>query len=155
MVWKHINIAALLKLSKYGSDSCWFRNHQAPQVKAPWAFSKKTPRQKYKRILFFRIKREKNSGIYTATNQIIFSFFFRARLKFVTQIADKTKFLTNQLESQDTLRHGPFDIIVLCGSEVIASQKIHLKIRNNDDALLSRLQHCLLKRIRIPQVPYR
>lgn len=35
--------------------------------------------------------------------------------------------LTNQLESQDTVWHGPLNVIMLCGSEVITSHKVCLK----------------------------
>lgn len=40
--------------------------------------------------------------------------------------ANETELLTNQLKSQDTVWHGPFDIILVCGSEVIACQQIDL-----------------------------
>lgn len=41
--------------------------------------------------------------------------------------------LTDQLECEDTLGHGPLDVIVLRGCEVVASQQVALRADTNRD----------------------
>ena len=43
-----------------------------------------------------------------------------------SESADKVR-LTDEFECEDTMGHGPLDIILFRGSEVIARQQVHLE----------------------------
>ncbi len=49
----------------------------------------------------------------------------------------KSRFHTDEFEREDTVRHGPFDIILLCSGVVITHQQIYLPHKKHPQVLLT------------------